>query len=173
MVHTQDTFWVLLCATFLHPCIWLTVFCYIPRTSRLTGQHSAWYAMFNVTHFHIVYYKEQCPLTRNPPLGLVTSVLPMVMLSLTSRKLGTVVFSKKDIDEWINRVRQTESNTEEEQLDKSLFFTFPQEESRSNASLTSACPERCNNRSHMVKYSLFRYFNTLPFNVKILFADEQ
>lgn len=40
------------------------------------------------------------PLTRNPPLGLVTSVVPMVMFSLTSCKLGMVVFSKKNIEEY-------------------------------------------------------------------------
>lgn len=40
------------------------------------------------------------PLTRNPPLGLVTSVVPMVMFSLTSCKLGMLVFSKKKI--WRN-----------------------------------------------------------------------
>lgn len=39
--------------------------------------------------------------TRNPPLGLVTSVVPMVMFSLTSFKLGIVVFSKRKI--WINQ----------------------------------------------------------------------
>lgn len=38
---------------------------------------------------------EDFLLTRNPPLGFVTSVLPMVMFSFTSRKLGMVVFSKK------------------------------------------------------------------------------
>lgn len=43
--------------------------------------------------------KSNVPLTRNPPLGLVTSVVPMVMFSLTSRKLGTVVFSKRNMDE--------------------------------------------------------------------------
>lgn len=43
--------------------------------------------------------KSNGPLTRNPPLGLVTSVVPMVMFSLTSRKLGTVVFSKRNMDE--------------------------------------------------------------------------
>lgn len=34
--------------------------------------------------------------TRNPPVGLVTNVVPMVMFSLTSRNLGIVVFSKKE-----------------------------------------------------------------------------
>lgn len=40
------------------------------------------------------------PLTRNPPLGLVSSVVPMVMFSLTSCKLGMVVFSKKNTEKY-------------------------------------------------------------------------
>lgn len=52
--------------------------------------------------------KSSFPLTRNPPLGLVTSVVPMVMFSLTSCKLGTVVFSKRRKYGRVNRVRQTE-----------------------------------------------------------------
>lgn len=35
-------------------------------------------------------------LTINPPVGLVTRVVPMVMFSFTSCKLGTVVFSEKE-----------------------------------------------------------------------------
>lgn len=42
----------------------------------------------------------QPTLTKNPPLGLVTSVVPMVMFSLTSFKLGMVVFAKKNIEEY-------------------------------------------------------------------------
>lgn len=62
-------------------------------------------------------------LTRNPPSGLVTSVVPMVMLSLTSCNLGIVVFAER---KKIGMNKQSEEQHEEEQqLYKFLSCFFP------------------------------------------------
>lgn len=66
-------------------------------------------------------------LTRNPPSGLVTSVVPMVMFSLTSFSLGIVVFAETGGGgEKIGMNKQSaEQGGEEQQLDKFLGCIFP------------------------------------------------
>lgn len=62
-------------------------------------------------------------LTRKPPSGLVTSVVPMVMFSLTSCNLGIVVFAKR---KKIGMNKQSEEQDgEEQQLEKFLGSFFP------------------------------------------------
>lgn len=62
-------------------------------------------------------------LTRNPPSGLVTNVVPMVMFSLTSCNLGIVVFAKR---KKIGMNKQSEEQDgEEQQLGKFLGCFFP------------------------------------------------
>lgn len=64
-------------------------------------------------------------LTRNPPSGLVTSVVPMVMFSLTSFNLGIVVFAEGVGGEIRMNKQSEEQGGEERQLDKFLCSIFP------------------------------------------------
>lgn len=63
-------------------------------------------------------------LTRNPPSGLVTSVVPMVMFSLTSFNLGIVVFAEGGGKIRMNK-QSEEQGGEERQLEKFLGSIFP------------------------------------------------
>lgn len=71
---------------------------------------------------------------------------------------------------WMNKQSETRRAAQrKEQLDKFLFFIFPQEERRSNSCLTSSSTSgRCNNHWHVVKYSLFHYFTTLSLSVYLV-----
>ena len=107
---------------------------FLQQVCKVQSYFCVWYGDYRALS---CITESNFPLTRNPPLGLVTSVVPMVIFSLTSCTLGTDVFPKKKI--WMNKQSETntEQNGEAEQLDKFLFCIFPEEESRSPAFLTS------------------------------------